>query len=245
MARRKLVAGNWKMNGRLADLDWIPALADALQDRPPACDFAVCPPATLLKPFADRLPTGLELGAQDCSAHKPDGAHTGEVSAAMLADIGCSFVILGHSERRAAHGETDDLVRAKAEAALAAGLTPIICLGETLDQREAGRAEAVAVAQLRASVPPAAAEDLVIAYEPVWAIGTGLTADPAAAQAMHGALRAAWPGDDRAMLRVVYGGSVKPENAAALMAQPDIDGALVGGACLDAHRFAAIVNACR
>jgi len=160
----------------------------------------------------------------------------------MLADLGCRYVIVGHSERRADHGETDHVVQAKAQRALEAGLTPIICLGESLAEREAGKAEEVCRAQLLASLPPAPAADIVIAYEPLWAIGTGRTASAEDAQAIHHALRAACAPADRDALRILYGGSVKPANAPALLAQPDIDGALVGGASLDAASFAAIVD---
>lgn len=189
-------------------------------------------------------PDWLALGGQDCSA-QGDGAHTGDISAAMLADLQCRYVIVGHSERRQDHAEDNARVRSKAEAALAAGLTPIICVGETLSQREAGAAESVVIEQMIASIPAADAAQLVIAYEPIWAIGTGRTATPEDAQAMHRALRAAWPGDDYEALRVLYGGSVKPDNAASLLSQPDIDGALVGGASLNAGDFSQIIRAAR
>ena len=240
--RQTLIAGNWKMNGLTADLDWAEALIDALPDGPGVRAAALCPPATLLSGFAARLPGWISLGGQDC-APAPCGAHTGDVSAPMLADLGCRYVILGHSERRADHGEGDALVRAKAEAGLKAGLTPIICVGETLEDREAGRAEAVVTAQLRASLPASRPGDLVIAYEPVWAIGTGRTAGPGDAQAMHQALRAALPQGHEAATPILYGGSVKPDNAADLLAQADVDGALVGGASLKAADFAAIIAA--
>jgi len=241
MAQRKLVAGNWKMNGLTADLDWGSRLEKALGGRPPVCDAVLFPPATLIALFAPRLPGFVDLGAQDCSA-EPPGAHTGEIAAAMLADLGCRYVIAGHSERRAAHGETDAIVRAKAQAALEAGLVPVICIGETLEQREAGEAAEIVARQLIASVPEAGAARLVIAYEPVWAIGTGRTASPEDAEAMHQAIRDAWPGDDAQDLRILYGGSVKPGNAAALLSCGNIDGALVGGASLDPDDFAAIIR---
>ncbi|PWE17225.1 triose-phosphate isomerase [Marinicauda salina] len=246
MARRAMIAGNWKMNGLSADLAWAETFLGAVEPAAvEAGEVLLCPPATLIADFARRFADApVALGGQDCAAQE-SGAHTGDISAAMLADLGCTHVIVGHSERRAGHGETDAHVHAKAAAALEAGLTPIVCVGETLDQREAGEAEAVVVNQLRASAPDAAAERVVVAYEPVWAIGTGRTAAPEDAQAMHAAIRAAWPGDDGDRLRILYGGSVKPANAAELLRQPDLDGALVGGASLDPEAFAAIVNAVR
>ena len=173
------------------------------------------------------------------------GAHTGDVSARMLAGLGCSHVIVGHSERRADHGEDNAIVRAKAKAALEAGLTPILCVGETLEQRESGDAEAVVITQMRASLPECAADQIVIAYEPVWAIGTGRTASPEDAQAMHAALRAAWPGSDGDALRILYGGSMNPANADALLSQSDIDGGLIGGASLKPEQFASIIRTLR
>ncbi len=240
--RQTLITGNWKMNGLSADRGWADARMGALPDGPGVRQIALCPPATLISSFASRLPGWISLGGQDCSAVHA-GAHTGDVSAPMLADLGCRFVIIGHSERRAAHGESDALVRAKAKAALKAGLTPIVCVGETLDERESGRAEAVVTGQLTASLPDAAPGSIVVAYEPVWAIGTGRTAGPQDAQAMHEALRAALPEQARAATRILYGGSVKPDKAAALMACADVDGALVGGASLKAEAFAAIIAA--
>lgn len=238
--RRPLIAGNWKMNGRRADSVWAERFAGAVTTR--GADILVCPPATLLGALGEALTRqGIGLGAQDCSA-EPDGAYTGDLSAGMLKDAGCSHVIVGHSERRDGHGETSSLVRAKAAAALREGLVPIICVGEHLAEREAGRAVDTVLGQLAASLPDAAADSLVIAYEPVWAIGTGRTAGPGEAQDMHAAIRAAWPGADADRLRILYGGSVKPENVAALMACPDIDGALVGGASLDPLCFARLVN---
>jgi triosephosphate isomerase len=240
--RQTLIAGNWKMNGLTADLDWADALMAALPDGPGVRAAVLCPPATLISSFAARLPSWVSLGGQDCAA-AASGAHTGDVAAPMLADLGCRYVIVGHSERRTDHGESDALVRAKAEAALKAGLTPIVCVGETLKERESGRAEAVVTAQLQASLPHAGPGTLVIAYEPVWAIGTGRTAGPDDAQAMHQVLRAALPAGHGDVTPILYGGSVKPENAADLLAQPDIDGALVGGASLKAGDFAAIITA--
>lgn len=246
--RQTLIAGNWKMNGLTADLAWADSLMEALPDGPGAREAVLCPPATLISAFAARLPSWIALGGQDC-APAPSGAHTGDVSALMLADLSCRYVVVGHSERRADHGERDACVRAKAEAAIAAGLTAIICVGETLEEREAGRAEAVVTAQLTASLPQNGgasappAGGIVIAYEPVWAIGTGRTAGPDDAQAMHAALRGALPAGLADTTRIVYGGSVKPDNAAQLLALEDVDGALVGGASLKAGDFAAIITA--
>lgn len=243
MTRRMLVAGNWKMNGLQHDCAFPQALAEAL-DTAPRADVLLCPPATLLSGMKADKPDWLMLGGQDC-APTAAGAHTGDVSAVMLSDLDCTHVIVGHSERRADHGESDDLVKAKAKAALDAGLTPILCVGETLDERESGAAEAVVVRQLLASLPACEADRIVIAYEPVWAIGTGRTATPEDAQAMHAAIRAAWPGDDAAALRIVYGGSMNPANAQALLGQDDIDGGLVGGASLKPQDFAQIILSLR
>jgi triosephosphate isomerase len=235
-----LIVGNWKMNGLTADLDWAEAMVAALPDGPGVRAVALCPPTTLISSFAARLPSWISLGGQDC-APEVSGAHTGDVSASMLADLGCRYAIVGHSERRADHRESHERVRAKAQAALKAGLTPIICVGETLEERDAGQAEGVVTAQLKASLPECEPGSVVIAYEPVWAIGTGRTAETADAQAMHKALRAALPDGHGGLTTLLYGGSVKPENAAELLAQPDIDGALVGGASLNAEDFAAII----
>jgi triosephosphate isomerase len=240
-ARRSLIAGNWKMFGRLADLDQIAALEAAIAAAR-GVDVALCLPLTLLTEASRRfLVSPVAIGAQDV-APGPDGPHTGDVSAPMLAEAGACYVIVGHSERRADHGETDALVRAKAQAVLAAGLIPIICIGESLAEREQGRAVAVVEAQLAASAPAPGAGDIVIAYEPVWAIGTGRTPSPADIAAIHGAIRAGL-GARGAATRVLYGGSVKPANAAEIFAVADVDGALVGAASLKAADFAAIVNA--
>lgn len=239
--RRSLIAGNWKLNGRLADLAWLDQLSAEFKTAAPACDVAVCPPALLLAEMSQNRPDWLSIGAQDCSAHA-SGAHTGEISADMLAETGCRYVIVGHSERRADHGETSQTVKIKAERVLNAGLTPIICLGESLTVREAGQAETFCVQQLLQSIPEAPAEALIVAYEPIWAIGTGRTARADDAQSIHQALRAAYPNDDRNSLRILYGGSVKPENAASLLSQADVDGALVGGASLNALSFAGILR---
>lgn len=238
--RRPLIAGNWKMHGLKADAGWVEAFAAAADTG--ACDVLVCPPFTLLETMGGLLSRhGLALGAQNC-AEEAEGAFTGDVSAAMLADAGCSHVIVGHSERREGHAESDALVRRKALAAIEAGLVPVICVGEHRAERDSGQAVETVLAQLAGSLPDIPATQLVVAYEPVWAIGTGLTAGPEEAQAMHAAIRAAFPGADRDRLRILYGGSVKPGNAAALMACPDVDGALVGGASLDPDAFAQIVN---
>lgn len=245
MTRRSLVVGNWKMHGsRPANA----ALLDGiLQARPFACEVAVCVPFPFLSETAVTLAgSDLRWGAQDCSAHE-QGAFTGEVSAGMLAEFGCRYVIVGHSERRALHAESDPLVADKAKAALARGVTPIVCVGETLAQREAGQTEAVVKRQLSAVIHALGhcAGEMVVAYEPVWAIGTGLTATPEQAQSVHAVLRAqlrAATAHADAM-RLLYGGSVKPDNAAALFAQPDIDGGLIGGASLKAADFVAICRA--
>jgi triosephosphate isomerase len=210
-------------------------------------EVAVCPTYVHLAQALEHCAGfPLAVGAQDCS-HMQSGAYTGEVSAEMLVDMGCRWVILGHSERRAYHAESDDLVAAKLTAAIAAGVQPIVCVGETREQREAGEAEAVVAAQLQGALGgQSGLADLVVAYEPVWAIGTGLTATPEQAQAMHAFLReclAGVAGVDPAATRVLYGGSVKAANAAELFAQPDIDGALVGGAALVAEDFQAIIDA--
>ena len=242
---RALIAGNWKMNGLLSDVARIAAPlrepAEAL-----ACDLLVCPPATLLTAVAHALAgSNVAVGAQDCHA-APSGAHTGDISAAMLRDAGAAWAILGHSERRADHGETDALVRAKAEAAIAAGLTPIVCVGETEAERIAGRETAVVGAQLAGSLPDGFAG--VVAYEPVWAIGTGRTPTEADVAAMHGFIRAelvARLGAAGKGLRILYGGSVKPGNAASLLNLPEVGGALVGGASLKAEDFLAIARGVR
>lgn len=244
--RRKLAAGNWKMNGTRADLAEVSALIEA--HPAPAVDLLLCPPATLIAPMAAaRGDHPLALGGQDCHA-APAGAHTGDIAAAMLADAGATHVILGHSERRADHGETSAAVRAKAEAARAAGLVAVICLGETLDEREAGRTLDVVGAQLSASVPEGAqGRDTVIAYEPVWAIGTGKVPTLAQIEEVHGFLRSGladrFGAKAAGAFRLLYGGSVKASNAAEIFAVPDVDGALVGGASLRAADFGPIVAA--
>jgi len=243
--RRKLVVGNWKMHGSRAANE--PLLAAIAQGRPYECDVAVCAPYPYLAEVALAFAGGdLRWGAQDCSVHE-QGAYTGEVSAGMLAEFGCRYAIVGHSERRQHHHESDQLVADKAKAALAKGVTPIVCVGESLAQREAGETEMVVKRQLSAVIHTLAhcAGEMVVAYEPVWAIGTGRTATPEQAQAVHALLRAqlqaATP--HAAQMKLLYGGSVKPDNAAALFTQPDIDGGLIGGASLKASDFIAICRA--
>jgi triosephosphate isomerase len=243
--RRKLVAGNWKMNGLCEEGS---ALARSLAHRAsaagaggPACELLVCPPATLLKAVSGLLAgSGIALGGQDCHA-AVKGAHTGDISPEMLADAGCSYVVLGHSERRHGHGESDAAVRDKVLGAWRAGLVAILCVGETQPQRQAGKAIEVVAAQLAGSLPRGAASDnLVIAYEPVWAIGTGLTATLEDIAAMHGEIRTGLP----AGTRILYGGSVNPQNAAGILGLTDVDGALVGGASLDVESFWTIALSC-
>ncbi|HEX3066721.1 MAG TPA: triose-phosphate isomerase [Dongiaceae bacterium] len=243
---KPLIAGNWKMNGLRAEGL---ALARAVQagSAGVSCELLVCPPATLLADVAQALAgSAVGLGGQDCAASAP-GAHTGDIAAAMLADLGCRYVIVGHSERRTDHGETDAIVRAKAEAAGAAGLIPVVCLGETETQRDRGEALAVVARQLAGSLPAgASAAHTVVAYEPVWAIGTGRTPSSADIVAVHGQLRRelARRGSAAAGIRLLYGGSVKPANAAEILALPDVNGALIGGASLKAQDFLAIARSC-
>ena len=243
--RRKLVVGNWKMNGtRESNASLLDALKAVV---PSAAQVAVCVPAPYLGEVAAALRgSAIAWGAQDCSSHA-SGAFTGEVSAAMLAEFGCRYVIVGHSERRALHGEGDRLVAEKAARALASGVTPIVCVGETLAEREAGHTEAVVKRQLSAVIHQLAhcAAEMLVAYEPVWAIGTGLTATPEQAQAVHAVLRAQLQAatGHAASMTILYGGSVKPDNAASLFSQPDIDGGLIGGASLKAADFIAICRA--
>ncbi|MDX2258139.1 MAG: triose-phosphate isomerase [Hyphomicrobiaceae bacterium] len=247
---RRLIAGNWKMYGRTADLGEALAVDEALTaGQGAAIDVIICPPATLLLPLAQMLEgRALRVGAQDCHT-APEGAHTGDISAEMLAEAGAAAVIVGHSERRADHGETDRQVRAKAEAAHRAGLMAIVCIGETLGQRQAGQTLAVVSRQLAASLPATAtAANTVVAYEPVWAIGTGLTPSAGDVAEVHAGLRSDLVGrfgaEEGTSMRLLYGGSVKPGNAASLLAIANVDGALVGGASLKAVDFLAIVAAC-
>jgi triosephosphate isomerase len=244
---RKLVAGNWKMNGAGADaMTQLTALKTGLAEAPAACDVLICPPATLTAKAVWAVQGAYAIGGQDCHT-EISGAFTGDISAEMLKDAGASHVIVGHSERRQYHGETDALVAAKAKAAWRAGLTAIICVGETLTQREAGEHNPVCHAQILGSVPEGAtAQNTVIAYEPVWAIGTGKTPTNDDIAAMHAHLRASLEGQfgaaGKAML-IQYGGSVKPSNAAEILSLPHVGGALVGGASLKAADFLGIIRA--
>ena len=248
--RKPVIAGNWKMYKLLGE-----AVGTALALKPLVananhCEVVIAPVFTALKMVADRLEgSNIKVAAQDCSTEMKFGAQTGEVSAEMLKDVGCSHVIIGHSERRQFYGETDTSVDLKTKAALAAGLSPIVCVGEMLAEREAGSAESVVKSQLvngLAGLTVADVERIIVAYEPVWAIGTGKTATPDQAQEMHGFIRLAVAeihGKEIAdKTRILYGGSVKPDNIGDLMDQPDVDGALVGGASLEAESFARIVN---
>ena len=243
--RRKLVVGNWKMNGsRLANAELLAGIEEA---GPFTAEVAVCAPFPYLSEVALSLQgRRIAWGAQDCSSHE-SGAYTGEVSAAMLAEFGCKYVIVGHSERRAYHAESDQLVADKAKIALAHNLTPIVCVGETLAEREADQTDAVVKRQMSAVIHTLGhcISQIVVAYEPVWAIGTGKTASPEQAQAVHALLRtqlhAATP--KSAEMQILYGGSVKADNAATLFSQTDIDGGLIGGAALKAADFAAICRA--
>jgi triosephosphate isomerase len=249
-ARRKLIAGNWKMNGLKADgLALASGIAAKLAAASPNCDMLVCPPFTLIAPVADAVAgSRLAVGGQDCHA-KTSGAHTGDTSPAMLADLGCAYAIVGHSERRTDHAETDAVVKAKAQAAQAAGLVAIVCIGETLAQRDAGQTIEVNRSQLNGSLPDGAtAANTVIAYEPVWAIGTGRVATPAQAQEVHAAIRAELVrlvgAGEAGKMRILYGGSMKPDNAKELLTLPDVDGGLIGGAALKVADFWAIAESC-
>lgn len=246
-AIRPLIAGNWKMNGLGAGLGEADALAEALKGEPAAARVALCPPATLIHRMAERLAgSAVAVGGQDLHP-EPAGAFTGDISAAMLHDAGARLVILGHSERRTLHGEDDALVARKVLAALNAGLEPIVCVGETLEERKSGVAEAVVRRQLEGSLPSAlAGKVFCVAYEPVWAIGTGLTPSSEEIAAMHAAIRATLArmfGDTGRATPILYGGSVKPANAVEILALPDVGGALVGGASLKAADFLPIVRA--
>jgi len=233
------------MNKVQADgLDLARALAARLGDKATA-DVLICPPATLLLPIAEILKgSAVKLGAQDCH-HAANGAFTGDLSAAMIADVGCSHVILGHSERRMYHHESNELVRAKVEAAIAVGLVPVICVGESEAQRDAGDAYITVETQLRRSIPQSVTSEMVIAYEPIWAIGTGRTASPQDVEKMHLHIRqvVSVVVENGSEMRLLYGGSVKSGNAAEIMAIEDVDGTLVGGASLIASEFAAIIDA--
>ncbi|MCD9007241.1 triose-phosphate isomerase [Luteimonas sp. XNQY3] len=243
--RRRIVAGNWKLHGSRT---FATGLVDAIAARLPAGVEAIVLPPFPYLPLVAQAAQGVDVGAQDISAHDT-GAYTGEVSAAMVADVGARYALVGHSERRQYHGEADVLVAAKFVAARAAGLVPILCVGETRGQREAGRTEDVIAAQVEAVLAEAgiaAFDGAIVAYEPVWAIGTGLTASPGQAQAVHAFLRGVVARQDARIadsLPLLYGGSCKPDNAAALFSQPDVDGGLIGGASLAAEDFLAIAAA--
>ncbi len=242
--RRKLVAGNWKMNGSLAALSEIPPIVEAARAAA-GVDVAICPPFTLISAAVTRA-RGMSIGGQDCHA-EASGAHTGSVSAAMLVEAGAKLVIVGHSERRAGQHETDEMVRAKAVAALAAGLMTIVCVGESEAQRDAGEHVEVVTRQIKGSLPDDWDNgELVVAYEPIWAIGTGKVATPYDVADMHRSIRAALVdryGEVGDRIRILYGGSVKGDNAAILFGVDDVDGALVGGASLTAAQFVPIIEA--
>ena len=248
--RKPVIAGNWKMYKLLGE-----AVDTALALKPLVanaghCEIVIAPVFTAIKTVADRIEgSNIHVAAQNCSTQNDFGAHTGEISPSMLKDVGCSHVIIGHSERRQFYGDTDASVNAKAKAALAAGLTAIVCVGEMLAEREAGNAENVVNGQLQSSLEGLTVSDMeriIIAYEPVWAIGTGKTATPEQAQDMHATVRRTIAASHGSLVadsvRILYGGSVKPDNIATLMSQPDVDGALVGGASLEAESFSQIVN---
>ena len=249
MSSKQLIAGNWKMNGSLAaNASLLEALKQGIGT--PACDVAVCVPAPYLAQVQSLVAgSPLAVGSQDISVHA-QGAYTGEQSGAMLKEFGVRYAIVGHSERRQYHGESDDIVAAKTAAALASAITPIVCVGETLAQREAGQTEEVVKRQLAAviHVNGHCISEIVVAYEPVWAIGTGKTATPAQAQAVHAVLRAQLhhaASEHAAGIRILYGGSMNAANAAELLSQPDIDGGLIGGASLKAPDFLQIIAAAR
>ncbi|HEX6511286.1 MAG TPA: triose-phosphate isomerase [Chloroflexota bacterium] len=245
-ARKRLVAGNWKMNCTLSEAR---SLAESIRDQQLGgldADLVICPPFTALTVVSQVIHgSGLDLGAQNMY-FEPKGAFTGEISAEMLLDAGCRYVILGHSERRRQMGETSEQVNRKLQLALASGLTPIVCVGETWPERSSGQTEVVVGQQLSESlrdVPDEQLRSTVIAYEPVWAIGTGHVASPEQAEEVHQFIRRSLPSGLGEAMRILYGGSVTPENAAGLMAKPELDGALVGGASLKAESFAAIARA--
>ncbi len=244
----KLIAGNWKMNGlRDGAIAFADELADKVASHRGLADVAICPPAPLIPIVLEAVRArGISVGGQDCHAQEA-GAHTGDVSAALLADLGCHYVIVGHSERRADHGETDAQVQAKASAALAAGLTAIVCVGETEAERDTGQTEVIVGAQIDDSLPPGGSpETVVIAYEPVWAIGTGKTPSLEDIADIHGFIRARAKASHGLgnELKILYGGSVKPGNAADILAIDGVDGALVGGASLTVSDFWGIIASC-
>ncbi|WP_417623575.1 triose-phosphate isomerase [Paremcibacter congregatus] len=240
-APKALVAGNWKMNGLTSSVGEIEKLARLVAEKGAGCDVLICPPATLISTLSGK---GIDIGGQDCHM-AVSGAHTGDISAAMLKDLGCNYVIVGHSERRANHGETNDVVKAKALAAQDQGLTAIICVGETDAEREDGATLDVVTSQVRGSIPETAmADNTVIAYEPVWAIGTGKTPTAEDVADVHAVIRNLLMdrfGDAGEKVRIQYGGSVKASNAAELMSVPNVNGALVGGASLKAEDFYGII----
>src|SRR5438876_1933805 len=248
--RKPLIAGNWKMYKTVGESVATGLALKSLVANANHCEIVIAPVFTALKSVADRLEgSNIKVAAQDCATESAEGAFTGEVAAFMLRDVGCSHVIVGHSERRQYYSESDEVVSRKTRAGLAAGLTVIVCVGETLEQRDLGNAERVVREQLVGGLAGLTASDLdriIVAYEPVWAIGTGRTATPEQAQEMHAFIRRVFAerhSESAAQaLRILYGGSVKPDNISGLMAQPDIDGALVGGASLYAESFAQIVN---
>ncbi len=248
--RKPVIAGNWKMYKLLNEAVETALALKPLVANANSCEVIISPVFTALKTVADRLEgSNIRVAAQNCAVQNEDGARTGEITPAMLKDVGCSHVIVGHSERRAFYGETDESVNLKTKAVLATGLIAIVCVGETLDERAAGNAENIVKQELTRGLDCLTVADMdriILAYEPVWAIGTGKTATPEQAQDMHGFIRRTVTethGDEVAeRVRILYGGSVKPDNIAALMSQPDVDGALVGGASLDATSFAEIVN---
>ncbi len=248
--RKPVIAGNWKMYKLLGEAVDSALSLKSIVANANHCEVVIAPVFTALRTVADRLEgSNIRVAAQDCATQNEFGAHTGEIAPVMLKDVGCSHVIIGHSERRQFYGETDVSVNQKTKAALAAGLTAIVCVGEMLTDREAGNAENIVKGQLNTSLEGLTVSDMeriIIAYEPVWAIGTGKTATPEQAQEMHGNIRSivanSHGADVANAVRILYGGSVKPDNIATLMSQPDVDGALVGGASLDAESFAAIVN---
>lgn len=244
---RPLIAGNWKMNGLRAAMSEFEAMLAGAAEVAAKADLLVCPPATLLAAFADKARGAIAVGAQDCHP-KASGAHTGDISAEMLADAGASAIIVGHSERRADHGETDALVHKKVEAVWRAGLPAIVCIGETQQQRDAGQTLDICRGQLDQSLPVnSRADTLIVAYEPVWAIGTGLTPTVQDVEQIHKFIRGLLAqrfGGEGARMRILYGGSVKPSNAVELMAVANVNGALVGGASLKATDFLAIAKGC-
>jgi len=248
--RKPVIAGNWKMYKLLDEAVQTALALKPLVANANHCDVIIAPVFTALKTVADRLEgSNLRVSGQDCSTQSDFGAHTGEVTAGMLKDVGCQYVIIAHSERRQFYAETDESANRKVRAALVAGIRPIYCIGELLSEREAGRAESVVETQLNGGLQgltPADMERIIIAYEPVWAIGTGKTATPEQAQEMHAHIRRTIVSAHDAVtadgMRILYGGSVKPDNIATLMSQEDVDGALVGGASLVAQDFARIVN---